>query len=277
MGSLKIGDYFKKTYESEPFNTIEPKQNVIIRLDGVAFHTFTKKFKKPFDNILSEAMIQTAKTLCESIHGCVMAYTQSDEISLLINDYSSDNAQGWFGFKRQKLISVSASMCTLFFNEWLDTFMKEYTGFGHDKNAFFDARVLVVKDEDVPSYFKWRTMDAIRNSKLAFGMGYYSHKQLMNKNTTEIVQMVKDEKGADWNKIPDKFKYGMYIIKNLVPKIMSEDHYDKDNPKHIMIAEVPHVLRKEFILDNTFSTFVTDEGIKMLEYFEENNIKYKNI
>ncbi len=215
MGSLKIGDYFKETYESEDFKYIKPKQNVVIRLDGVAFHTYTKAFKKPFDMQLSEAMVETAKYLCENIHGCVMAYTQSDEISLLINDFSSEKIQPWFGYKRDKIISVATSMCTVFFNDFIKSHADHIQETRLVRPAFFDARILVVKEDDIPGYFKWRLMDALRNSKLSFGTGYLSHRQLHDMNTSEIVDRIKEEFGFAWIDLPQIHKrFGFMFISN---------------------------------------------------------------
>ena len=42
---------------------------------------------KPFDECMSKAMQETMKYLCENIQGCVLGYTQSDEISLVLIDY----------------------------------------------------------------------------------------------------------------------------------------------------------------------------------------------
>lgn len=89
---------------------------VIIRLDGKAFHTFTKGFVKPFDECMSKAMQETMKYLCENIQGCVLGYTQSDEITLVLIDYQKLTTDAWFDYNVQKICSVAASMATLIFN-----------------------------------------------------------------------------------------------------------------------------------------------------------------
>lgn len=89
---------------------------VIIRLDGKAFHTFTKGFVKPFDECMSKAMQETMKYLCENIQGCVLGYTQSDEITLVLIDYQKLTTDAWFDYEVQKICSVAASMATFIFN-----------------------------------------------------------------------------------------------------------------------------------------------------------------
>lgn len=69
-----LGDRMKQ-YESVSKNFLMKKNPVIIRLDGKAFHTFTRGFEKPFDNIIETAMTETMLYLCKNIQGCVLGYT----------------------------------------------------------------------------------------------------------------------------------------------------------------------------------------------------------
>ena len=108
-----------KNYEHTSRTYLTRRLPVIIRLDGKAFHTFTKGLKKPFDEILIDAMWETAKYLCKSIQGCKIAYVQSDEISLLLTDYDTIESCAWFDNNIQKMVSISASMATLAFNRAL--------------------------------------------------------------------------------------------------------------------------------------------------------------
>lgn len=78
-----LGDRMKK-YENISRNYLTRRIPVIIRVDGKAFHTFTRGMNKPFDSVLMNTMKDTMKYMCENIQGCVFAYTQSDEIKLVI-------------------------------------------------------------------------------------------------------------------------------------------------------------------------------------------------
>lgn len=105
-----------KTYEAVPKVKLVRRMPVIIRLDGKAFHTFTRGFVKPFDAVLMKTMNDTMKYLCENIQGCVLGYTQSDEISLVLIDYQTLTTDAWFEYSVEKMCSIAASMATLAFN-----------------------------------------------------------------------------------------------------------------------------------------------------------------
>lgn len=106
-----------KAYESISKNFLIRRQPVIIRLDMKAGHTFTRGFNKPFDKVFMKSMKQTMKYLCENIQGCVLGYTQSDEITLVLCDYQTLTTDAWFGYNVQKMTSISASMATYIFNK----------------------------------------------------------------------------------------------------------------------------------------------------------------
>ena len=106
-----------KTYENVTRNYLTRRMPVIIRIDGKSFHTFTRGFKRPFDDVLVKSMQDTMKYLCENIQGCVLGYTQSDEITLVLVDYQNRDTSAWFDNNIQKMASVSASMATMAFNE----------------------------------------------------------------------------------------------------------------------------------------------------------------
>ena len=113
-----------KGYEGVSRNFLTRRVPAIIRLDGKAFHTFTKGMEKPFDLVLTQAMQETMKYLCENIQGCVLGYTQSDEITLVLTDYATIQTDAWFGYNIQKMCSVSASMATMAFNRSLNVSLR---------------------------------------------------------------------------------------------------------------------------------------------------------
>lgn len=124
MDKTTIGDRMKNNYENITRYYLTRRMPVIIRIDGKAFHTFTRGFKKPFDDILVKTMQDTMKYLCENIQGCVLGYTQSDEISLVLTDYAELTTDAWFGNNLQKMCSVSASMATMAFNKFFLIMLK---------------------------------------------------------------------------------------------------------------------------------------------------------
>ena len=113
-----LGTRMKENYENVAKSKLVRRMPVAIRIDGKAFHTFTKGFNKPFDKVLMQAMQRTTEYLCKNIQGCVFGYTQSDEISLILVDYKKLNSSAWFDYQVQKMCSVAASMATMAFNKY---------------------------------------------------------------------------------------------------------------------------------------------------------------
>jgi len=223
---------------------------VIIRLDGAHFHTYTAKCKKPVDMGLVECMNTTAIALCENIQGCQMAYVQSDEISLLITNYQDINTQSWFDNNIQKMVSVSASHASVAFT------FNSYQIWGVVgvrfpepilKPAYFDSRAFILPKEEVTNYFIWRQQDATRNSVQMLARSLYSHKQLENKNNSELQELC-FQKGKNWNDCPTFQKRGRCIVKT---KTMKEG----TNPK---TGEVFQAERSEWVVDNEIPIFSKD-------------------
>lgn len=118
----ELGTRMKENYEMRSRSYLTRRTPVIIRIDGKAFHTFTRGFNKPYDKLLMTTMQETTKFLCENIQGCVLGYTQSDEISLLLIDYKNLKSDSWFDYQIQKVCSISASIATLAFNRIFEEF-----------------------------------------------------------------------------------------------------------------------------------------------------------
>jgi len=196
-----------KEYENLTRFKLSKEYPMIIRLDGNAFHTFTKGFKRPFDNILRTSLEATAKYLLEKIPGSQLAYHQSDEISILVTNYQLSNREPWFDNNINKIISITASMATLEFNR---VFSQKVIEAGDEKDgekdisairylaakkgATFDSRALILPKEEVVNYFIWRQQDAIKNSISMVAQSLFSHKSLQGVNGLQMIQRMKDEK-----------------------------------------------------------------------------------
>lgn len=207
-----------KGYENITRNHLISRMPVILRLDGRAFHTFTKGFVKPYDKIFANAMEWTMWYLCENIQGCVLGYTQSDEITLVLVDYKELNTSSWFDNNIQKMVSVAASMATLEFNRRFSELALGYGGYAHERaeklGATFDCRAFNVPKEEVTNCVLFRQNDAIRNSIQALGQAHFSHKELHKKSTEDIITMVKEKAGILWNNLPIEQQRGMCCIKD---------------------------------------------------------------
>ena len=117
MRNIGLGDRMKQ-YEQVTQVRLIRRMPVILRLDGKSFHRFTRGFEKPFDPVMLTAMQNTMQELCNCVEGCVLGYTQSDEISLVLCDYQQLDTEAWFGNKLQKLCRISASICTSAFQKY---------------------------------------------------------------------------------------------------------------------------------------------------------------
>jgi len=204
-----LGDRMK-AFEDIPKQLLMRRSPVIIRLDGRAFHTFARGVNKPFDDSLSQAMQQTTAALVKEVQNCVLAYTQSDEISLLVVDYAKINTDAWFGNDLQKIVSISASFCTGKFNSI----------YKHPKGipAVFDSRAFNIPQNDVGNYFLWRQQDCIRNSVSQAAQAVFSHKQLHKKSTIEMKQMLIDS-GKPWENVNPGYQRGWVVEKETTTKV----------------------------------------------------------
>ena len=257
MDKGSLGNRMKK-YESISKNFLMRRTPVIVRLDGKAFHTFTRGFKKPFDEILIKTMQETMKYLCENIQGCVLGYTQSDEITLVLCDYQKLDTDAWFGYNVQKMVSVSASMATLIFNrqfeynfhKWFEFLMEceDYKKYfdsyrkAISSGALFDSRAFSVPVNEVNNCLIWRQQDATRNSIQSLAQSLYSHKELKGINTKKLQDKMFTEKGVNWNDLPTAQKRGCCCIKTIV------QNPNGDSKKSTC-------LRTKWIIDNEIPIF----------------------
>lgn len=235
-----LGLRIKNNYEKISQTKLMRRCPVMVRIDGRAFHSYTRGFKRPFDEILVKSMQDTTKYLCENIMGCVLGYTQSDEITLVLIDYQKHTSQAFFDYEVQKLCSIIASMATMAFNK---AFYKAFDEWGHEnlpdwdmggtnepvdesimklcevygkaqeKGAMFDCRCFNIPKEEVTNAIYWRQLDAARNSIQMVGQANFSHKELQNKSCNDIQDMLMLQKGINWNDIPTHLKRGSCCIK----------------------------------------------------------------
>ena len=228
MDNSNLAARMKEFYENVPKTNLMRRTPVVIRIDGKAFHSFTKGFKRPFDEVLIKTMQETTKYLCENIQGCVLGYTQSDEISLVLVDYQRFETSAWFDYEVQKMCSITASMATMAFNKYFEKNVREYS-YIHDKQlstirltdtynraiekgAIFDARCFNIPKEEVTNLIYWRQLDATRNSIQMVGQANFSHKELQNKSCNMIQDMLHEQKGINWNDYPTVCKRGTAVI-----------------------------------------------------------------
>lgn len=228
---MTLGDRMKM-YECVPKNRLIRRMPVIIRIDGCHFHTFTRGFDKPFDDIFMNAMIHTTEELCANIQGCVLGYTQSDEISLVLCDYKKLDTAAWFDNQVQKICSVSASMAAMIFNRDFEKRVRELMAceeqrdgsrqalnayekyrYALSSGAVFDARCFNLPKEEVCNYIIWRQQDAERNSILGLAQSLFSHKELHGMSCNGLQDKMFSEKGVNWSEMHSHKKRGVVIAR----------------------------------------------------------------
>ena len=261
---MKEYEYVTRTY-------LTRRTPVIIRLDGKAFHTFTRGFNKPFDEIMVTTMQQTMKYLCENISGCVLGYTQSDEITLVLTDYKKLTTEAWFNNNIQKICSISASMATLAFNMFYrenvdklaetDDVRQHYMtkrSITQSKNTsmydldiptykfgFFDSRCFNIPKEEVNNCLLWRQQDATRNSIEALAQSLYPAKEIEGITTKQLQDKMFTEKGINWNDLPTTLKRG---------SCCTQKQTEMDNP----YKPGETVIRNVWVIDDEIPIFSQD-------------------
>ena len=263
---MKLDDRIKE-YEKEYEKKVPTDFHIMIRIDGRKFSKFTKGFKKPFDFILSEAMRKTTIDLMREF-SAITGYTQSDEITLLIpslKDNTIDNREEeshkldkrvkreWkhiYNGRVMKIASLISSYTSIRFNNYLMELLKEVPKNEENKDyikivskkigkAYFDARVFGVPEEDeVLNTFLFRTRDAEKNSKSIFAQAFVKHKELQNLNGNEQIKLCKEKTGEDWNQLPKRYKYGIFIKRDEVETDIPDEYKKFHNNRSKKVKRV---------------------------------------
>lgn len=235
MDKTSLGDRMKG-YEQVSASKLMRRTPVVIRVDGKAFHTLTKVITNQvdpsvnvgFSDMFHEVMLRTAMSLANNIQNVAVVYTQSDEISIVLRDWTTHETQQWFGSKLQKIVSISAAMASVYFNQhWVDVFKSQ-------SSAMFDARAFNIPFEEVNNYMIWRQKDAERNSVQFIARKFFSHKELHKKNNSQILDMLLEQHQILWQRYPTWQKRGScicpctdsgYYMDECIPQFVKEPRF----------------------------------------------------
>lgn len=218
-----LGDRLKGLESIEAGRTARHDIPLMARLDGRAFHTFTRGLGRPYDVRMSRLMIDTAMYLVETTHA-KLGYTQSDEISLVWwNSEDSTESTYLFDAKFQKLTSVLAGTASAFFTKYLAERIPEKA----DALPVFDCRVWNVPDRhEAFLNFLWRQDDAVKNSISMAAQAKFSHKQLQNVDSEGKKKMLRDV-GAAWEDMPLFFRMGTFVRREVGEVELSKEQLEK--------------------------------------------------
>jgi len=212
-----LGDRMKLYEDMECGRKFMPRLPVYARIDGRAFSKFTRGMSRPYDESMTAAMIETTRHLVEQTNATI-GYTQSDEISLMWHE------NVFFDGRIQKMTSQLAAIASVYF---LKEAQNHWPQKVKTKLPTFDARVFQLPSiEEAINCFVWREWDATKNSISMAAQSVYSHKELMNKNSSQKQDML-FEKGINWNDYPISFKRGTYVKRILVDKEIDDKTWAK--------------------------------------------------
>ena len=212
-----LGDRIKD-YENITRYSLPRRTYTILRLDGKAFHSYTKALKKPFDSELREDITSSVSLLLKEMGGAKFAYCQSDEISILMTDVENISSQVWFNGNIQKIASVSSSILTAQFNA--RRIIRQNIQYSSEtkeiKLANFDCRVFSIPDRiEVMNYFRWRNQDCRRNSISMVAYSLFSHKSLQGKSSKDKISMIEEKISKPYNEaFSDSEKYGTLVFRD---------------------------------------------------------------
>lgn len=219
-----LGERIKEQYENRTRYFLPRRTFTILRLDGKSFHTYTRGLDRPFDKGLITDIDAAIIAMLPHLQGAVLAYTQSDEISILLTDFRTPNTSAWFDGNLQKMVSVSSSIITAEFNRQRTIRLVEYNREEGDvifsENikkatlAYFDSRTFTIPDRvEVMNYFRWRQQDCIRNSVSMVAQSKFSHKELNSKSQSDMHEMLHGI-GVNWaTDFTDGEKNGRIFLK----------------------------------------------------------------
>lgn len=262
---LSLGDRMKK-FENVNRSYLIPKMPVVVRIDGRSFHTYTKQrwCEFPFSHTLIRVFHKTTLKVCEETMNVVLAYHQSDEVTFLLKDYDRREQQQLFDGNIQKIVSTFASKFTYYFNKYIreELMIDDFIPGIELKPAEFDARVFNIPMHEVTNCFIWRQMDWERNSLTQYASSFFSHHELMDKNSFQKNEMLALAGCKPWSELENHLKHGTFFRKVLVELPVKE--LTDEEVKHLNVDFMDPVVRKKWIIDINCPKVVMNK-----EYIEE--------
>jgi len=266
MNFKNLSDWCKWLEKNFSPEIMIPTLPVIIRLDGNNFHNWTKGLKRPFDENLSNLMIDTTKMLVHETNA-VVGYTQSDEITLIL--YSGDRKSAIYNDgKKQKILSKLTGKLTPYFNDTRKEFLPN-----HNKIANFDCRIYQTPTlHDAAIQLLWRENDATKNSISMLAQSLFPHEDLQNLNGSQMQDKMMNEKGVNWNDLPVKYKRGSYVKRIVTSKPFTTEELASLPPLHNAHKNPDLVIERNVIKDIEFPIFNKIKNKDRVIFFDEEPI-----
>lgn len=212
-----LGDRIRRNYENPYRFLLTRRTPVIIQINVNNSADFMSFMKKPFDPIFVESMHNTAVALCEQISCVEFAYSQSDEIDLLLIDSKRSNLSQWLEGNVQKMVSTAASIATIEFNRAYTHAIISHSELDQEATEVYSSRinqisfnafVFNIPESEVTNYFIHRQTECSKNSVIAACKYYFSPDKIQNLSHIAMQEKLKSI-GINWNEYPTFFKRGI--------------------------------------------------------------------
>ena len=247
---MSVKDEMREMEQAGEDQPLDPRKPIYLRIDGKNFSKMVKKWKlqQPLDTDFSTAMIGTTRILCTQAQGSVFGYTQSDEITIFLMP-QNDKSEVWFNGRREKLVSISASMVTSVFNflNNKDAMERGVSIYDLKDQASFDCRARNIDKEMILSYLIWRVRDSYKNAVTKISRSQFSHRQLNGIDTKTKEEMMA-ERGFPISDYPNHMLYGTFFYK--VQETLYNDETDIDYLRNRWVQRSDWKAVNEAILAN---------------------------
>lgn len=239
-------------------------QPLVVRLDGKNFHTFTKGLSRPFDKRLSDLMADTTKALVERFHAA-FGYCQSDEITLVWYYDSDSDAEFPFKGRLQKIESLVAAFCSVYFNKKLAEFIPEKS----DEMPTFDARAFQTPNLiEVYNAVLWRQQDCTKNAISMAAQSMFTHKSLAGLNGRQMQARMLAERDVNFNDYPAFFKRGVFVVRKIITAKLTPEEMTRI-PEHRREQHSGEFHRRVVEFTDIWLGKLVNSGVQVLFFGEE--------
>jgi tRNA(His) guanylyltransferase len=203
-----------------------PTLPIMMRFDGSSFSTFTKGLGRPYDQRLTDLMIEVCKFMVEYTNARC-GFVGSDEITIVLWE-DNELSQTIYNGRVEKLLSELASKLSVRFNQLLPKYLPEKV----NTEPYFDAKIWNVPTlEDVVNCFWVRENSVTKNSITMAFLEYYSHQESEGVNG-KIKQEMLFQKGINFNDYPTDFKRGTYVQRRKELRKFTTEEIERLPTKH---------------------------------------------
>ena len=243
---VSLGDKMNEfeTVHTQP--SLVPGIPVYVRIDGRAFHTFTRGLQKPFDPDFAWTMKETTKHLHDKTNAFI-SYVQSDEISLCYLEPSKMPFETRL-FKLESVLAgmASAAFCVYGSKTRLQDRIEKFI-------PHFVCRVCQMPIDEIANMLLFREHDCLKNAITLVALEHFSNKQIHKKNGDEKIEMLAGV-GVDFNKdIDEDFRHGVWFRRVVFQKELDAE----------TLAKIPEKQRK---FDKNGKMLVTRSEVRQIKF-----------